>query len=191
MKDRSTRNRTLHLSRSLLKTTVLALAAVAVAWILLASDFNTFVFLLGEWDQRFGAQSPSTEKISPPESFYQAPHIASKNHREIFQEAWYIDDEPDLESFHRIYEDEHILSLKQNTSYQPFIVPVVNGEPSIATANIHPIFTALRSLDEADVNPICSRYVFPNIAVFPTISVIIPVQNGEKKKQDEIVCSEK
>ncbi|KAL7573187.1 hypothetical protein ACA910_018847 [Epithemia clementina (nom. ined.)] len=43
----------------------------------------------------------------------------------------------------------------------------------------HSILTTLRTLDSTknNFNPVCHRYKFPNITLFPTISVIIPVQH--------------
>lgn len=44
----------------------------------------------------------------------------------------------------------------------------------------HPVYTALRDvLDVSDFfHPVCHRYRFPNASLFPTMSVIMPMQNG-------------
>jgi GT2 family glycosyltransferase len=116
-----------------------------------------------------------------------ASTLSNTNPHEAFQEAWYIADEPDMEAFDYIYEDEHILALKHNTSYRPYKVPEIQAKkgnktrtkPYLQGTGIHPIFTGLRSLGDAVsyFNPTCFRYQFPNLAAFPTISVILPVQN--------------
>ncbi|KAL7575290.1 hypothetical protein ACA910_001815 [Epithemia clementina (nom. ined.)] len=43
----------------------------------------------------------------------------------------------------------------------------------------HAILTTLRALDTTvgNFNPVCHRYKFPNISLFPTVSIIIPMQH--------------
>ena len=100
---------------------------------------------------------------------------------DAFQEAWYLDDEPDHEATSRIYEDSHILKLMSNQSYVPFnIFRGENGTNVLEGAGqVHKVLTALR--DVAPIaeffNPVCNLYRFPNISVFPTMSVIVPMQN--------------
>ncbi|KAL7575295.1 hypothetical protein ACA910_001820 [Epithemia clementina (nom. ined.)] len=144
---------------------------------------------------------------------------------ERYHEAWYIDDQPDWESFHRIYEDERITKLVQQQeqgNYQPYqAIMIMNQTTTLGggggdsiffsprarqtaldslnhtnnstnnnssssdgrfvyspSAN-HTILTTLRTLEStvANFNPVCHRYRFPNITLFPTVSIIIPMQH--------------
>lgn len=107
----------------------------------------------------------------------------------LYHDAWYIDDKPDFKAFDIIYEDDRIRSLTQQykagtlKSYQPYAVHEKTHDRASTldknlTAN-HPILTTLRTVRDMQnhFNPVCHRYKFPNITLFPTMSIIIPMQN--------------
>mmetsp|Transcript_3740 Transcript_3740/g.7164 ORF Transcript_3740/g.7164 Transcript_3740/m.7164 type:complete len:519 (+) Transcript_3740:449-2005(+) len=54
-----------------------------------------------------------------------------------------------------------------------------NGTSILTNAGVHPILTALRDVATAEefFNPVCYRYRFPDVSKFPTLSVIVPMQN--------------
>ena len=109
---------------------------------------------------------------------------------DAFEEAFYLADEPDYETYAKVYEDSDVLRLKQNKSYVPFnIFRSPNGSSVLVDAGkIHPVLTALRDVANIEefFNPVCFRYVFPNVTMFPTISVIVPMQNGKSKHSDTL-----
>jgi len=105
-----------------------------------------------------------------------------------FQEAWYIVDEAQVDEadFNRTYidQDPHLQKLMRNASgsllsFKPYTPPTINGTINIRGSGIHPILTSFRQDNETRslFNPVCHRYRFPDLSVFPTISVIIPFQN--------------
>ena len=100
-----------------------------------------------------------------------------------YQEAFYLDDEPDYETPQRVYEDSHIQQLlAADSTHVPFNIHRHPNGTSVLTAagDVHRVFTALRDVatTEEFFNPVCFRYRFPNVTVFPTMSVIVPMQNG-------------
>ena len=111
---------------------------------------------------------------------------------DIYHDAWYIADTPDWDAHHRIYEDAHIQRLVQehqqkgsSAAYKPYQVHEKKDNRSSTlnkrdSAN-HPILTTLRTVESTTkgfFNPVCQYYRFPNVTLFPTISVIIPMQFG-------------
>lgn len=100
---------------------------------------------------------------------------------DAYEEAFYLADEPDYETPQITYEDAHVLQLLANKSHVPFNVNrSPNGTSVLKDAGAHPVLTALRDLSNTEgfFNPVCFRYRFPNISMFPTMSVIVPMQNG-------------
>ena len=102
---------------------------------------------------------------------------------DAYEDAFYLDDEPDYDTPHMTYQDEHVKALMQNSSFVPFNIyrnPKNATESVLHQAGAHPVLTALRDLQDTEefFNPVCFRYRFPNISMFPTISVIVPMQNG-------------
>ena len=100
---------------------------------------------------------------------------------DAFEEAFYLGDEPDYDSPQITYEDAHVLQMLANKSHVPFnINRSPNGTSVLKDAGAHPVLTALRDLSNTEgfFNPVCFRYRFPNISLFPTMSVIVPMQNG-------------
>ena len=87
--------------------------------------------------------------------------------------------------FSKIYEDEHVLKLAANASHIPYDIyraGAPHNRTSVLTdaGQTHKVLTALRDVGTTEnfFNPMCFRYRFPNISVFPTMSVIAPMQNG-------------
>lgn len=115
---------------------------------------------------------------------------------DAYVEAYYIDDEADYEMHQKIYEDPHVLRLvekQDDVQHVPFNVHRGhgNGTAVLKDAGAHPVLTALRHLDATEdfFNPVCFRYRFPNVSAFPTVSVIVPMQNGKEPPQQERSCS--
>ena len=105
---------------------------------------------------------------------------------DVYQEAFYLDDESDYETPQKIYEDAHVLDLlakhqinNNNNNNKTFMFTHPNGTSIITDAGIHPIFTVLRDVATAEefFNPVCYRYRFPDVSLFPTMSIIAPMQN--------------
>jgi hypothetical protein len=104
---------------------------------------------------------------------------------DVYEEAWYLDDEPDYETPQRIYEDSRVIELLANNSYVPFnVFRGPNGTSVLqGAAEVHKVLTALRDVSNIQefFNPVCFKYRFPNISLFPTMSIIVPMQNGKKR----------
>lgn len=110
----------------------------------------------------------------------QAGDYFVQNPPDLYQEAFYLADEPDYETPQQTHQDSHIVQLQDNSTYVPFnIYRAENGTSVLKNAGAHPVLTALRDLTDTEdfFNPVCFRYRFPNVSVFPTISVIVPMQN--------------
>jgi hypothetical protein len=102
---------------------------------------------------------------------------------DVYTDAWYLDDDPDYDIPAVTYEDSHILALLKNDSHIPLDIRrggAHRNETVLTNVDNHPILTHLRPVDEmaTQFNPVCLRYRFPNISLFPTMAVIIPMQNG-------------
>mmetsp|Transcript_3609 Transcript_3609/g.4794 ORF Transcript_3609/g.4794 Transcript_3609/m.4794 type:complete len:697 (+) Transcript_3609:364-2454(+) len=113
------------------------------------------------------------------------------NQAELYHEAWYIDENPDYESFSHVYEDDRIKHLVEQRKtlgdaafYKPYKVFEKKEKGSSTlnknfTAN-HPILTTLRTVENSTqhfFNQVCHYYRFPNVSLFPTISVVVPMQH--------------
>ena len=107
-----------------------------------------------------------------------------------FHEAWMILDEDQVNEtdFDRTYieDDPHLQMLIRNESgslltFRNYTPPLVNGTININGSGIHPVLSSFRKdvngTTRSFFNPICHRYHFPDLSIFPTISVIIPFQN--------------
>ena len=133
-------------------------------------------------------QSPQGAPKQLPDGSLAYPPAAQPNDyfvqhpADAYVNAFYLDDTADYETPQMLYEDDHILQLLANTSHVPFNIHRSPNGTSVLTkaGNAHPVLTALRDLDETEdfFNPVCFRYRFPNVSAFPTMSVIVPMQNG-------------
>lgn len=116
---------------------------------------------------------------------------------DLYHDAWYIDEVAEYNTTSHIYQDEHILELMANDTYVPYNLyrDPKNRSRSVldAAGTTHKVLTALREVKSREefFNPVCFQYRFPNISLFPTMSVIVPMQNGMyiwKQQYSRSVC---
>lgn len=97
---------------------------------------------------------------------------------EAFQNAWYIDDKPEsLRRFEKTYANRFRHLLK-DPNFVPYSPPK-SGPSEIIGLGDDPVLTALRPLNRSTYNffhPVCHQYRF-NTSLFPTVSIIMPIQN--------------
>eukprot|EP00523_Entomoneis_sp_CCMP467_P008606 CAMPEP_0168722348 /NCGR_PEP_ID=MMETSP0724-20121128/2553_1 /TAXON_ID=265536 /ORGANISM="Amphiprora sp., Strain CCMP467" /LENGTH=710 /DNA_ID=CAMNT_0008769021 /DNA_START=301 /DNA_END=2432 /DNA_ORIENTATION=+ len=109
-----------------------------------------------------------------------------RSQAELYHEAWYIDETPDYEAAEHIYEDARIQqlvkeqrSLLSTPSYKPYQFDLTtHNKSSSLDRNMsahHPILTTLRHVQSTrgHFNPTCFRYRFPNVTIFPTMSIVV------------------
>lgn len=111
----------------------------------------------------------------------QSVAISDISQADVFQSAWYIDDKPiSVEEFNTDYAHE-FRHLQKNPDFIPYKPKIEKnkGKPSISGLGNDQVLSTLRPLNlelMTAFNPICHQYRF-NLTVFPSVSVIMPVQN--------------
>lgn len=91
-----------------------------------------------------------------------------------------MEDTPDFAAHEADYSLENVAS--DRSTIHPYQMPLIQNStyPTINFTNTHPVLSGIRQLHDPKLrregNPTCHRYRF-NISNFPTMSVIITIQN--------------